>query len=97
MHSYFQPSKARSTGGAKHWVEQVVARQSILSLKAALRKMTLDENEIEEVMARAGLQPEEPQYGVRTKGELDERTAERYVLADYFEAGANTLSAGCAM
>lgn len=55
----------------------MVARQSILSLKAALRKMTLDEDEIEEVMARAGLQPEEPQYGVRTKGELDERTAER--------------------
>jgi hypothetical protein len=55
----------------------VVARQSILSLKAAMRKMTLDENEIEEVMARAGLQPEEPQYGVRTKEVLDERTAER--------------------
>jgi hypothetical protein len=42
---------------------QVVARQSVLSLKAAMRKMTLDEDEIEEVLARAGLQPEEPQYG----------------------------------
>eukprot|EP01043_Picozoa_sp_COSAG02_P049129 COSAG02_NODE_4906_length_4847_cov_7.816133_2_plen_59_part_00 len=57
----------------------MVARQSILSLKAAMRKMTLDENEIEEVMARAGLQPEEPQYGVRTKEVLDERTADRQV------------------
>ena len=70
-------SKAPSAARANHRVEQVVARQSILSLKAALRKMTLDEDKIEEVMARAGLQPEEPQYGVRTKGELDERTAER--------------------
>ena len=41
----------------------MVARQSVLSLKAAMRKMTLDEDDIEEVLARAGLQPEEPQYG----------------------------------
>ena len=34
----------------------MVARQSILSLKAAMRKMTLDENEIEEkIRAQAGL------------------------------------------
>ena len=51
--------------GLNYVKNPVVARQSILSLKAALRRMSLDEEEIEEVMAKAGLQPEEPQYGVR--------------------------------
>ena len=57
---------------------ETVRRQPLLQIKAAMRKMTLDEDEIEEVLAQAGLQPEEPQYGVRTKRVLDERTAARY-------------------
>jgi hypothetical protein len=56
-----------------------VAGQPLHRLKGHLRsELTLSEEEVEEVLRRSGLQPEEPQYGPRTKRRLDERAASRY-------------------
>lgn len=49
-----------------------------LEIKAYLREISLSEDEIDEVLRRVGREPEQPQYGVRTKAALDERTAARY-------------------
>lgn len=50
----------------------------LLEIKAYLRKISLCESEIDEVLRRAGRQPAQTQYGVRTKEALDERAAARY-------------------